>query len=63
MSLFVLVALAVPFICLALLSLLGFFGVLTLGLVLHVVSTFMARMLRIAKKRALKAGKALASDN
>ena|SRR6516165_1609516 len=44
MNLLLLVALAVPLICLALLSSLGFLGVMTLGLVLHVAGTFMARI-------------------
>ena len=44
MNLLLLLALAAPLICLALLSSLGILGVLTLGLVLHVVGTFMARM-------------------
>jgi hypothetical protein len=40
MNLLLLLALAAPLICLVLLSSLGFLGVLTLGLVLHVVGTF-----------------------
>ena len=37
-------AFVAPLVFLALLSSRGFLGVLTLGLVLHVVGTFMARM-------------------
>ena len=44
MKLLLLLALAAPLICLALLSSLGILGILTLGLVLHVVGTSMARM-------------------
>jgi hypothetical protein len=44
MNLLFFVALAIPLVCLALLSSLGFLGVLTLGLVLHLAGIFMARM-------------------
>jgi hypothetical protein len=44
MNLLFFVALAIPIICLALLSSLGFLGVLTLGLVLHIADIFIARM-------------------
>jgi hypothetical protein len=43
MNLLFLLALAVPLSCLALLGSLAFLGVLTLGLVIHVVSTVAAR--------------------
>ena len=46
MNLLLLLVLAAPLICLALLSSLGFLSVLALGLVLHVVGTFMTRMPR-----------------
>jgi hypothetical protein len=44
MNLLLLLALAPPLICLALLSSLGFLGVLTVGLVLRVGGTFLARI-------------------
>ena len=46
MNRLLLIALAIPLICLALLSSLGFLGVLTLGLLLHVVGTLIARLPR-----------------
>jgi|SRR6516225_7227328 len=55
MNLFFFVALAIPLICLALLSSLGFLGVLTLGLVLHLAGTAMAHMRKIAVLAAIAA--------
>ena len=43
MNLLLLLALVVPLSCLALLSLLAFLGVMTLGVVIHVLGTVRAR--------------------
>jgi len=43
MNLLLLLALAVPLSCLALLSLLALFGIMTLGAVIHVLGTVRSR--------------------